>query len=368
MNLIKIKDYILVLLISSLITTPFFNEASQIYLGLNLSYVVLVFFIVYIGIFIIKIIVKYNLKINKYHLLLWGFAFSLFNISQIFYLDNLVKYFIVVFAFLLSLILILDRTSIILNMKRIKNYVALFSIFGVLLSISDPHRLVIAWTTKSRMIYDSSAISIAVLLGFIVISTLFSDIKTYQKNTINFLILILMLVILSRGPIVSLFVVFFYYCLIYRKIGLLILQLMTGIAVAIYFITVRGDHNIDERFELAQLGLELFSNNIFGYGVGGYSNITGIVYPHNFIVELLVETGLFFTLLYILTHMYIFFKMIFKVSQVNPFFIILFLYLDVICIFSYSTIEMQRIIIPLFFISLISLENKYSIKNFRLKK
>lgn len=75
--------------------------------------------------------------------------------------------------------------------------------------------------------------------------------------------------------------------------------------------------------------LQIFKDNpLFGAGIGGYHSISGMVYPHNFVMELLAETGLFGTIVSLLILVIPFFRKgfgLYRITNSNMFYYLIVL-------------------------------------------
>lgn len=115
----------------------------------------------------------------------------------------------------------------------------------------------------------------------------------------------------SRGPLLSLVVVSLAFTMFYPKGGVRKLFIV-GVAVVLgLVIFISLPDSISNRLlgggatgraYLYYTALELFKSNILGWGMGGFAAQTNLPeslsYPHNIILEYLVEAGLVYTLLF----------------------------------------------------------------------
>jgi O-antigen ligase len=84
-----------------------------------------------------------------------------------------------------------------------------------------------------------------------------------------------------------------------------------------------GLFSSDLRFEQFDKSIEIIQNNlIIGVGIGGYGiaegNIDQVSYPHNFILEIFAETGIFISTIMIIFLLYFFIKR-YLILRINEF-------------------------------------------------
>ncbi|HIF9327276.1 TPA: O-antigen ligase family protein [Photobacterium damselae] len=152
---------------------------------------------------------------------------------------------------------------------------------------------------------------------FIIIFCLF----IYNKNKLLYIAAVISSLYLfyysgSRAPVVSLFFVIFLF--IFKCKRKLFLTFVLMFSPAILYLTVTAleamyhfnTYSILERLSLYNEALELISNNWFGYGNSSFGILTlgidKIWYPHNIILELLVNFGVFGLFIFIMGLYYVF--------------------------------------------------------------
>ena len=82
-------------------------------------------------------------------------------------------------------------------------------------------------------------------------------------------------------------------------LSVLVLFILQNININKITNTINEGDYMRERLALQAISI-FYDNPFFGSGIGGYHAITGVVYPHNFFLELLSETGLVGTILAVL--------------------------------------------------------------------
>lgn len=346
----KFKYNLLCFFLSLSLLGVFFNEAFKKIFLIDLNIITFIILIIYFSISFISYLMRPIKEVNLFYILLVLCLFISGILIQTFDFYSKKKLMIFIYSFLLSIIIIFNKEIIIKYYHKIINFMICVAIFGVIISIQDYERLIIAITLKSRMIYDASPISISSLLGILFISLFYSRINSKLKYFLLFLSLILMIIIMSRGPIVALFMFIFIYYVNKKNYTNIFFMILISILVSIYLISSRGEHNISDRFDAIFKSLPYINDNIWGYGVGAYSNFTGGLYPHNIIIEFIFELGILFTIIYLILNLLIAIKNIFYSKEINFYFSLLIFY-NMILVFSFSSVEMLRVLIPVLTLS-----------------
>lgn len=179
----------------------------------------------------------------------------------------------------------------------------------------------------------------------------------------------------SRGPMVSVVFSFIFICIFFnlKSKGKFIVFLKSGIIflISYFYISVYTDilYRLDfleissGRTILHEFAVKLFLLNPFGLGLGGFGrefNVEGLSYPHNIILESLVETGFLFTFAFFSIIFYAFKKgMALTKDDSNSYIFLfsLFIYSFVNSMFSGDLTSPKELYILIFFY-IFSLKNK----------
>jgi hypothetical protein len=224
----------------------------------------------------------------------------------------------------------------------------------VLLCLNDFTTIMIAVTTKSRMLYDSSPISIAIIACVGVISFIFNN----SRGRLSFIIVIFNLLVItlmmSRGPLLALCVVSALYLLSERKYFILMMFSFLASSLFMIFILLRkgnAEHSVSVRGNLLRHALEAIGDNpLLGF-LGQFQKVGGFGYPHNSYIEAWTELNVFISAMYCLIFIYLLFSLSKKNNQYHIFTSV-FVFLSICMLFSLPFLEMQKIYLPLMFLSL----------------
>ena len=164
----------------------------------------------------------------------------------------------------------------------------------------------------------------------------------------------------SRGPFLCIISLLLYFIVVKKCSGngvklqknKTLLVLIVGVFVSIFFIETLTFvsstlHTLGLNFNVIDKSLQKFaeigniSNGrdiiagitikgilekpLFGYGMDQFENNTGIVYPHNFVLQILYDGGMFFFILFLVPIIYKLYKRI-KVCNENEYFLIPFFF------------------------------------------
>jgi O-antigen ligase len=148
------------------------------------------------------------------------------------------------------------------------------------------------------------------LLGIPILAALFFGKNSFLKWLTIIIGLILVYQTGSRAVLLGLILCFFIYGHHRKKFSrLLYIIIPLGISViAIYLVATEGYgnvHSVAHRLAYWKVGLEMFYQSpLFGMGIGNfglaYGDINILKYPHNLLIEILAELGLFGFILFIL--------------------------------------------------------------------
>jgi len=145
--------------------------------------------------------------------------------------------------------------------------------------------------------------------GLGVIAALFMNKNYVVKFFIISCLLLGMYISGSRGPILALLMITFIYVIQREGLSAIFKILVQLIFVMIFFIALSSNFIIrnndgvesafEDRFLLIFQAFELFKHNIIiGSGLGSFSSVSYLGHPHNIILELMAETGLLGTVIF----------------------------------------------------------------------
>ena len=345
-----------------LYTAPFFNQGFTTVFGISLYPFVLLILLFGLLVYLIKINGFNKNDINLIYiasiigvLVLLSVLISVFkNISNQGKIISLILTFLYLFVIILTDISEKDIALFISS-------VFIFSIIGLFLDIKDYKLLITGIMTSSRMIYSANPLSIAVLSYSAAICLI--EKVSQKKIYLFFLILFILLglVTLSRGPLLAFLCVILTMTLFKRKYKLLLFFLFLGMIGMLFLFSMRSHSTTglsNGRIEGYYKFLKLYydkSTIIFGLGIGFFSDYFGNrAYPHNMIIELLVEIGPLFALFILSFYFYLFIEMfnISKNSYDKKLFTMYYLsmFLFIFTQFSMPGFEALRMLLPLIFL------------------
>lgn len=222
------------------------------------------------------------------------------------------------------------------------------------------------------------------------ISILYSFLMLYWKNR-NFIFYIIMCIVScfvmflasSRGPLISTVLCIFLFLIFNEKVTFKVFfkyfKYFILILVSLFFMPAKFtdrftrlvsgnfDNNDLSRFELLNLAGQLFSEQIFGRGIGSFSLYSYFPYPHNLIMEYAVELGIIFLLLFFSLVVFVYIKclkLLKKQENKGIIFLILVMFFSFFnSMFSGDMISPKEFYISFFTLLLISLRvNSWSIR------
>lgn len=220
------------------------------------------------------------------------------------------------------------------DIRKIKNYGFFFSLAYLVLIIlawcfglSDTYRLSF---TKLNPISLSISLGIAILF-------IFWKLKLNAKSiSLIIITLVFMVYTGSRGPLLALFVVYTLYLIINARWGYKIFALLSGLFVSVVivsfynviveyipiisrfdFSTEKGGMSVSIREYQYKSAIEIFTENpIFG---GGLTENHLNMYPHNIILELLMNGGIVLFGCFILTMIFFVLSLSKRVKNIGLF-------------------------------------------------
>ncbi|GGA20455.1 O-antigen ligase family protein [Psychrobacillus lasiicapitis] len=226
--------------------------------------------------------------------------------------------------------------------KRVKRFFICVTIFGIWMLIESFLNLIKSPTVSFINTLGGNYLGVGRILGFmcciLITYLLFGEIKKNMKFlllTILVLTVYIMFSVGGRGPFIALlfsFLPLFYYLFHFKKKSIIVnkrMNILLGLFLIsiIYLIYIFSTNNIPStirrlivvfeqdnmgasaglRMYYYQLGFELWRENFFfGHGIGSWSLISSGIdsrgYPHNIIIEILVELGTVGLILFLIIH------------------------------------------------------------------
>ena len=292
-----------------------------------------------------------NIKIIKNEIILlffFGILYSLtslYTVSESYFLEKVFYLWLAIFSFMLPALLLPERKNISAFFKTLR----LLSLPCILMLLYL--LITFQWYVFiiKQDIYENLPNYLAVgnFLAVIIIINFKPDKKI---NKIITLIALIFLILLSgRGPILGLIISYLVYFLISkRKTKIIVPLLLIGSILYLGFTQFKENYevkNFTQRFEnlttgetnpridQAQAAFDIIGNNIvLGVGIGGYgianANRDEFWHPHNIILEIFSESGVFISMIFI----YFLFKVFwinnlnFKLNSITIIFFILAFY------------------------------------------
>lgn len=315
------KEYIIALFLEGHIFLKLIEKFS-LFPNKNIS------FIVYFG--MISIIIFKIQKINEKEFLrifsVYGCFIFFLYLSTFYSLDKeygkekLFSFILISFPILLfTFTIIKDRNSYKKLLRAISNLAILTGIITLCCIYKETGKFSarIGTTEASEIKFLGVNLSVAIwfgrrmVLGFIAsIILMFLEKNKREKNLLKAILLFIFSVLsISRGPILSLSIIILLIIFNKRKkifnnkifITIFIIVFMSFFGLIFYkmgnsFIRLfkYNDGNASSRLEALKKALDNFINfPILGIGLGGYNSINPqLKYPHNVVIEILVELGL----------------------------------------------------------------------------
>jgi hypothetical protein len=181
------------------------------------------------------------------------------------------------------------------------------------------------------------------ILAISIIFSYFGAMYSYGKNRLFYIMVIFMLIpaLIFTGSKSSVLLLLSFAVLVFAfsriRLRNKIISILIFIVTVLFFTipsTIGSDHlfynvirlidiyNISDRLHHFKIGFELFSNNIFTahYGIGGYQNSGVDIMPlHNIFLAILVETGLFPLIFFILFFTVILYMSYRSIKEYTPY-------------------------------------------------
>lgn len=319
------RDYLLAVL---LVGQPILKLMLKPFPGGSEQHIFLIIYFI-IGFYLWGLIRLYNrgsflygqtsLKIMLfYFIFLVLLVFSLlYTLNRPYGTEKIAEFFFNTFPILLITLIFLDsEDSVQKTMNAIGNLSLLIGIVTVLVTLNHTGSLFVRVSTSDAKNITFLGVNLAVSIWFgrrmgiaflaMLCLTLFKPINVNKLKT--FMLLILTLLSVSRGPVFSLLativimLIIIFRCIairkVYRKVLMIVLfgfslvgflGLYSGSLERMFFF---GDSNILSRLNMYSLCIRLIKENLLGYGIGAYSVLGTELYPHNIFLEILVEIGI----------------------------------------------------------------------------
>lgn len=356
----------LIILFSLIITSQFFNSSFISIFKISIyNIIILLLFICFLFLTLAKVRFKKSVLIIYFLF----FIFFYYAVSK-----GIIKYGLInslIYSYLLTFlycILFLKYSFSEEDADKIYLTLIVISIIGTILNIRNISVIELALITNTRMIYSANPISIAILCGIGFLSCIFIENRKTIFKFLMILLFLIMLITFSRGPLSALLLSLQIYFVFRNKKKLFILGLIFSIIIFLYLIKLRYANNQDistGRIDIYINTLKYYFNNSFffmGFGIGFFSkSLINIQYPHNFLLQILVEIGLLFFLIYIfisITIFILFFILRKIISKKELFFFILYIFLFLCSLLSFSSNDSFRFLFPLILINIKILSTK----------
>jgi len=230
-------------------------------------------------------------------------------------------------------------------------------------------------STKVSVVGVSNTIWFGRYLGLLIVVLVITHIR--KNSFLNFFLIIaaifLMLASGARGPFVAMFIAIFFakfnikpkYLLLVLLCTLLLPYLIELTTVADYLLSKQDFSNFN-RINLITSSFELIKENLyFGIGYGNFGSYSKafddsiLFYPHNILVEVLVENGIFLFILFIFMIIRTFY-----LGKNNPFLSTVFIYTFINSLFSGDINGNAVLFVSIFLIRLLADKKLINTNNF----
>ena len=248
-------------------------------------------------------------------ILFFGILYSLtavYTLSLEYYLQKIAYLWIAIFSFLLPIIF-LDKES------KLNHFLKTFNLFSILTILILAYLLITSkWyifnTLQDDYLNTPNYLAVGTLLGVFIICNFKKKLSLFSLIAFVFMILLS-----GRGPIIALFLVYFFYMIVNSQKSKKLLSFLILISLFYLgynefsssedvinttnrFISIIDDSN--PRYNQIVQAFNIIEEDLFlGVGIGGYgmaaANIDEFWHPHNLILEIFSESGFFITLLFL---------------------------------------------------------------------
>jgi hypothetical protein len=255
-----------------------------------------------------------------------------------------------------------------------------FSIYTILISFyflyligSDTDTLIYAYQTSSRSLQETSPISITILAGISLITSI--HLKNKFASLISITLLILSVIIFkSKGPILSLFLLYAITLAIkknsnFKSIFAIVFSVTIAIISFNYFKESRQDsESITSRLEFFNKSIELALDRPFGgFDTKRFAHEFQLDYPHNIYIDLLINYNIGISILLTLALIFsireIKLQETLKTERSHIIFNLLYIYLFFCSMFSFGFSDIARPLITLSVLVLFFRKNLQNLTN-----
>ena len=287
--------------------------------------------ILVLAVFIFKIKSKFRFIAKEIKILvtfgvLYSFT-SIYTLSDSYYIEKILYLWLAIFSFILPSVIFNKNKDLVIFFKLLKIILVCSILFLLYLLLSGQWSLFILKQDDTLNIPNYLSIG-----NFIVVYIIYNFNKVKKTNIIFYISAIIILLLLSgRGPVLGLIFVWFIYLMRNNKNKFkIVFKVLPVVFILFVILNSLGDSdelvNTSNRFsgllenennqrirEFTQALTILGDNLFFGVGIGGYGAATvgldELWHPHNIILEILSESGIF------ISSIFLFF--IFKIFIIN---------------------------------------------------
>ena len=287
--------------------------------------------ILVLAVFIFKIKSKFRFIAKEIKILvtfgvLYSFT-SIYTLSDSYYIEKILYLWLAIFSFILPSVIFNKNKDLVIFFKLLKIILVCSILFLLYLLLSGQWSLFILKQDDTLNIPNYLSIG-----NFIVVYIIYNFNKVKKTNIIFYISAIIILLLLSgRGPVLGLIIVWFIYLIRNNKNKFkIVFKVLPVVFILFVILNSLGDSdelvNTANRFsgllenennqrsnQFTQALTILGDNLFFGVGIGGYGAATvgldELWHPHNIILEILSESGIF------ISSIFLFF--IFKIFIIN---------------------------------------------------
>jgi len=253
-------------------------------------------------------------------LITFGFLYSftsIYTLSDSYYIEKVLYLWLAIFSFILPSIILTKKEDLKVFFKVLNLLLVITIIFLVYLFISGNWIMLISNSDDSQNIPNYLSIA-----NFIVVYIIYNFNKVKKTNIIFYISAIIILILLSgRGPVLGLIFVWFIYLIRNNKNKFkIVFKLLPVVFILFVILNSLGDsnelvnssnrflqllENENERTNQFTQALTILGDNLFfGVGIGGYGvasvGLDELWHPHNIILEIMTESGIFISSIFIL--------------------------------------------------------------------
>ena len=287
--------------------------------------------ILVLAVFIFKIKSKFRFIAKEIKILvtfgvLYSFTF-IYTLSDSYYIEKILYLWLAIFSFILPSVIFNKNKDLVIFFKLLKIILVCSILFLLYLLLSGQWSLFILKQDDTLNIPNYLSIG-----NFIVVYIIYNFNKVKKTNIIFYILAIIILLLLSgRGPVLGLIIVWFIYLIRNNKNKFkIVFKVFPVVFILFIILNSLGDSdelvNTANRFsglleyensersnQFTDALIILGDNLFFGVGIGGYGaasvGLDELWHPHNIILEILSESGIF------ISSIFLFF--IFKILIIN---------------------------------------------------